>query len=480
MKVMAVLLGTALPLHYPAFAQEATTETPAEPAADAAAEAASPALFTADELDTMLAPIALYPDALLAQVLLAVTYPVDVLKADRFLTKNAELDDKARSALAADQEWPEPVRELTAGFPELIARMAEHMEWTEDAGNAVIAQTDDVLSSLQRLRAQAKLNGYLVDNEAMTVEEDEESGNITISSANPEVVYVPQYTETVYTQPAPATPVYVTDDDDWDDYLMTGAIVWGSAIILDEIFDDDDWDGGWNNGWNNGGNDIDWNGDVNIDNGINIGNGNGNGINRPGDGGGIGGIGGAGGVGGIGGAGGIGGVGGIGGAGGVGGVGGIGGAGGVGGIGGIGERPTTLPGRIGDADPDRVSDRKDGTFKPSTASRDAAREKIATTKTTRGGVSTLPAATGKRDLGKAPAGGNKSTFTLSEKPKAAAKTNRTAKAAPKQISKPKAASKPSAATRTKTASRKAPAYKPSSGGRSKAASSRGSSSRGRR
>ena len=107
MKVMAVLLGTALPLHYPAYAQEATTETPAEPAADATAEAASAALFTAEELDTLLAPIALYPDELLAQVLLAVTYPVDVLKADRFLTKNAELDDKARSALAADEEWPD-------------------------------------------------------------------------------------------------------------------------------------------------------------------------------------------------------------------------------------------------------------------------------------------------------------------------------------------------------------------------------------
>ena len=158
MKVMALLLGTALPLHYPAYAQEATSE-----ATEATAEAAVPALFTADELDTMLAPIALYPDELLAQVLLAVTYPVDVLKADRFLTKNSELDDKARSALAADQEWPEPVRELTAGFPELIARMAEHIDWTEDTGNAVIAQTDDVLASLQRLRAQAMLNGYLVD-----------------------------------------------------------------------------------------------------------------------------------------------------------------------------------------------------------------------------------------------------------------------------------------------------------------------------
>lgn len=450
MKVMAVLLGTALPLQYPAYAQEASTETTADPAADAMTEAASPALFTADELDTLLAPIALYPDALLAQVLLTTTYPVDVLKADRFLTKNAELDDKARSALAADQEWPDPVREMTAGFPELIARMAEHMEWTEDTGNAVIAQTDDVLASLQRLRAQAKLNGYLVDNEAMTVEEDPDSGSITISSANPEVVYVPQYTETVYTQPAPATPIYVTDDDDWDDFLTTGAIVWGSAIIIDEIFDDDDWNGGWNNGWGGGGNDIDWDGDVNIDNGINIGNGNGNGINRPGNGDRPG----------------------------IGDRPGVGDGNGLGDLGGR-DRPTTLPGRIGDADSDRLSNRKDGTFKPSNTSRDAAREKIATTKATNKGVSTLPAASGKRDLGKAPAGGKTSNLALSDKPKAAAKVNRPAKAAPQKIAKPKAAAVPKSASKAKTTKR-APAYKPSSGGRSKQASSRGSKSMKRR
>jgi hypothetical protein len=455
MKVMALLLGTALPLHYPAYAQEATSE-----ATEATAEAAVPALFTADELDTMLAPIALYPDELLAQVLLAVTYPVDVLKADRFLTKNAELDDKARSALAADQEWPEPVRELTAGFPELIARMAEHIDWTEDTGNAVIAQTDDVLASLQRLRAQAKLNGYLVDNEAMTVAEDPESGSITISSANPEVVYVPQYTETVYTQPAPANPVYVTDDDDWDDYLMTGAIVWGSAIIIDEIFDDDDWDGDWDNGWGDGGNDIDWDGDINIDNGINIGNGNGNGINRPGDGGGVGDIGGGGGIGG-------------------GGIGG-GGIGGGGGIAGLGERPTTLPGRIGDADSDRLTDRKDGTFKPSDTSRDAAREKIATTKRTKEGVSTLPAATGKRDLGKAQTGAKPSTFTLSEKPRPTKKAASATRTAPKNVTKPKKAAVPKSVPKANRTTKKAPSYKPSSGSRSKQASSRGNKSMKRR
>jgi hypothetical protein len=126
-----------------------------------------------------------------------------------------------------------------------------------------------------------------------------------------------------------------------------------------------------------------------------------------------------------------------------------------------------------------MSDRKEGTFKPSNASRDAAREKIATTKTTKGGVSTLPAATGKRDLGKAPAGGKKSTLSLSEKPKAAAKTDRKAASAPKKVSKPKKSAAPKSSASVKK-TKKAPAYKPSSGGRSSAASSRGSKSMKRR
>jgi hypothetical protein len=447
MKVMAVLLGTALPLQYPAYAQEASTEA-AEPA-----EAAS--LFTPEELDNLLAPVALYPDALLAQVLLATTYPVDVLMADRFLTKNAELDAKARSALAAEQDWPDPVKEMTAAFPELIARMAEHMDWTEDTGSAVIAQTDDVLASLQRLRAQAKINGYLVDNEAMTVEEDPDSGSITISSANPEVVYVPQYTETVYTQPAPSTPVYVTNDDNWDDLLVTGAVIWGSAIIIDEIFDDDDWDDGWNHwyGGSNGGggNSIDWDGDVNIDNGINIGNGNGNSIGGGNIGGGGGNI--------------------------------IGDGNGIGngGLAGL-ERPTTLPGtvpgRLGDVDSDRLTNRKDGTFKTTDASRDAAREKIARSKETRGGVATLPAATGKRDLGQASAA-KKPSINLADKPKVTSKAGGGTKAAPKNVTKPKKTAVPKSAQKV-SKTKKAPAYKPSSGSRSKQASSRGSKSMKRR
>jgi hypothetical protein len=432
MTLMALLLGTTLAVPPAALAQETA------PTEDVSAEAAS--AFAAEELDTLMAPVALYPDPLLAQVLMATTYPVDVLKADRFLLKNTSLDDKARSALVAEQDWADPVKELSAGFPELVSRMAEHMDWTEQTGNAVIAQTDDVLASLQRLRAQAKLNGYLEDNAAMTVEEDPESGSITISSANPEVVYVPQYTETVYTQPAPATPVYVTDENDWDDYLATGAIIWGSAIIIDEIFDDDDWDNGWDHwyGGNGGGNSIDWDGDINIDNGINIGNGNGNDIG-----------------------------------------GGIGiGNGGIGnGNGGLGnfERPTTLPatlpGRLGDVDSDRLSNRKDGSFKPSDASRDAAREKIA--KVNRGGgVATLPAATGKGDLGKV-SKGPKPSVKLPQVSKPAAKA-KPAKSAPKSLAKPK---KPVAKSNVKLPTKKAaPVYAPSTKSRAGAASSRGKKS----
>jgi hypothetical protein len=479
--IRAFLLGTVLSLHHPAFAQEAA----------AVAEGEAQALFTPEEMDTLLAPVALYPDALLAQVLLATTYPLDVLKADRFLSKNADLDDKARSALAADEDWPDPVRELTAAFPQLISRMAEHIDWTEETGDAVLGATNDVLASIQRLRAQAKLNGYLQDNAAMTVAEDDDTGNITISSKDPDVVYVPQYTETVYTQPAPATPVYVTNDDNWGDILTTGAVVWGSAIILDEIFDDDDWDGGRDHwygggyGGNGNGNSIDWNGDVNIDNGINIGNGNGNGI---GNGGGIGngngnGIGNGGGIGngngnGIGNGGGI----------GNGNGNGIGNGGGIGngngnGIGNGGfERPTTLPGKLGDIDSDRLRDRKDGNFKPSDASRDAAREKIAKTKNRKDGVATLPAATGKRDLGKDKAG-RKPVVKLPEKPRKTPTVDRKPKVSSDKMARPQKpvvpkANKANKANNAKKVqkTKKPPVYMPSTGNRGNAASLRGNKS----
>ncbi len=464
--VAALLAATALSapgLLVPRlWAQETAAPTePAAPSTEAApVDGAAPVeegLLGADALDELFAPVALYPDALLAQVLLSATYPIDVVKADLFIQKNKDKSPQDLSDLIAAQDWPEPVKGLAAGFPDLIGRMVEHIDWTEMTGNALIAQTDDSLASLQRLRAQAKLNGYLEDNAAMTVEESE-TGTISISTANPEVVYVPQYTDTVYTQPAPSTPVYVTDDDNWDDWLATGAIVWGSAILIDEIFDDD-WDNDWNDYWDGdrpgGGNEIDWDGDINIDNGINIGSGN---IDRTNLGEGARGDGALGGA-----------V-----AGGV--------AGGI--AGGALNRPSTRPplesGRLGDVSGDRLQNGKEGNFKPSNASRDAAREKISRQTAAGGSVATLPAATGKGDrVGKPstrPAAGAAPKRTS---PAAKPAANRSAAAKPK-VSKPKSTSRPSSAGSKKSSASRSPSYKPSSGSRAKASSSRGGSSRGGR
>ncbi|MCA3505944.1 MAG: DUF3300 domain-containing protein [Rhodobacter sp.] len=456
--VASLLLATALTAPcLPAsrlWAQEA--EAPAAPAVSPAQVVPEDGgLLDAGALDELFAPVALYPDALLAQVLLAATYPLDVVKADLFLQKNAGKSPGEMSDLIVAQSWPEPVKGLAAGFPDLIGRMVEHLDWTEMAGNALIGQTDDSLAALQRLRAQARLNGYLEDNAAINVEESE-TGTITISSADSEVVYVPQYTGTVYTTPAPATPYYVTDDDEWDDILATGVIVLGAAVILDEIFDDD-WDNDWNGYWDGngpgGGNQIDWSGDINIDNGINIGSGRID-IDREGlaEGGRLG-------------------------------DGTLGdGTRGDGNPGGAMTRPPGRPaidsGRLGDVSEDQVRNARDGNFRPSDASQNAAREKIARQTAAGGSVATLPASTGKGDRAGKPsprpaAGAAPKRTDLAPQPQG----NRSIAAKP-NVSKPKTTTRPSAASASRNSSAShPPSYKPSSGSRARASASRGGASR---
>jgi uncharacterized membrane protein YgcG len=236
---------------------------------EAAVAAAGP--LTADQLDALFGPVALFPDAVLSRLLVAVTFPLDVVKAGRFIEQSADLPDTERATQAQAQPWDASVQELAAAFPDLVTRMNDHIDWTEQAGEAVLAQTDDVLASVQRLRAKAQENGYLVDNQAQTVETVGDT--IVIEPAQEGVVYVPTYqSEVVYTTPITTPPVYYYDDydgDDWEDAVIAGGIILGGAIILDEIFDDDDW-GGWDD-WDNDV-DLDWDGgDITIDRGdINI------------------------------------------------------------------------------------------------------------------------------------------------------------------------------------------------------------------
>ncbi|MBP7241213.1 DUF3300 domain-containing protein [Amaricoccus sp.] len=281
MRTAIVLSAVALAVAAGASAQEPAPEPrPAGLAQPAAADAAAPAdaLLTDDELDALLAPYALYPDSLMNQILVAATFPLDVAKADRWVADNQDLPAADREAAVDGAGWDPSVAVLAAGFPVVIQRMAEDLDATETLGDAVLAQTDDVLDSVQRLRGQAQAVGQLASNEAQTVEVDEE-GAISIAPADPDTVYVPSYDPSVVYATAPAGSTYVTTDPVGygpGNWLATGAIAFGSALLVDEIFDDDD---DWNDYWRHNDVHVDWDDgefyprpdrDIRIDGDVNI------------------------------------------------------------------------------------------------------------------------------------------------------------------------------------------------------------------
>ena len=309
-----------------------------------------------EELESLVAPIALYPDPLLAQTLAASTYPIEVIQLQQWMDKNKNLTGKALAEAVAKQPWDPSVQGLIQ-TPEVVQRMAGNIQWTSDLGNAFLAQQTDVMAAVQRLRAKAQGTGNLKTSEQTVVQtETVPSGQqvIKIEQANPEVVYVPSYDSTVVYGPAPAAYPYYPYT--YPGYYAGTALMWGAGIALGAAA----W-GNWGGHWGN----CDWNGgNVNINNNNNFNRNVNRNVNRgqAGQGGkwqhnpshrgnapygdrgtankfggrGPGGAGGAGRPGGVGGAGGVGGVGGAGRPGGPGGAGGIGGAGRPGGPGGPG------------------------------------------------------------------------------------------------------------------------------------------------
>ncbi|MFD0979319.1 DUF3300 domain-containing protein [Tropicimonas aquimaris] len=250
----------------------AQTEAPAEPAAETAS------LLTDAELQTLVAPVALYPDTLLIQVLVASTYPLDVAKAQILLEKNEGLDPEALEAKIAQEEFDPSVEVLATAFPTVVGEMAEHLDWTESVGNAMLAQSDDVMNAVQVLRQQAIQTGALLDNDqqSVTLEEmdatlstsDAPAETVVIQPANPQTVYVPQYDQNV---------VYDTNRYGVGDALLTGAVAFGTVALIDEIFDDDDdWDDYWGcrncAGWGGGPIYREPDIDIDVDGNVNIGN----------------------------------------------------------------------------------------------------------------------------------------------------------------------------------------------------------------
>jgi hypothetical protein len=179
--------------------------------AQAPAQEPAAARIPPDQLDSLVAPIALYPDPLLAQVLAASTYPVEIIQLQQWLAKNPGLKDKALEDAVSKQPWDPSVKGL-AGLPDVIKRLADDIQWTTDLGNAFLAQQKDVMDAVQRMRAKAEAKGNLSSNQQQTVQTKtvENQQVIVIEQANPQVVSVPSYNPTVVygPPPYPYPPVY--------------------------------------------------------------------------------------------------------------------------------------------------------------------------------------------------------------------------------------------------------------------------------
>jgi hypothetical protein len=146
--------------------------------------------FKKEELVQMLAPIALYPDSLIAQILMASTYPLELVEAERWVRQNKELKGDALDAALQNKNWDTSVKSL-CHFPDILFAMSEKLDQTRKLGDAFLSQKDDVMATIQELRQKARQQGNLktTDNQQVIIEKEV----ITIAPVNPEVVYVPVY-----------------------------------------------------------------------------------------------------------------------------------------------------------------------------------------------------------------------------------------------------------------------------------------------
>ncbi len=191
-------------------------------------------VFRQEELDQMLAPIALYPDSLLAQILRAATYPREVVPADRWVRANKNLPPEARNDALDRQSWDPSVKALVP-FPDVLAMMSEKLDWTQRVGDAFLAQEADVMATIQDLRAKAYAAGNLRSTEQQLVKR--EGTIIVVEPANPQVVYVPVYSPTVVYGPwwYPAYPPYAVYPYRYYSpgaAVATGVIVFGTAVAV--------------------------------------------------------------------------------------------------------------------------------------------------------------------------------------------------------------------------------------------------------
>ena len=209
-------------------------------------------VFSKEELAQALAPVALYPDALLAQVLMASTYPGDVADAAKWSKAHPDAKGDAAVKAVATEPWDPSVQALVA-FPQALLMLGHDIAWTQKLGDAFLAQPDDVMSTVQELRRKAHAAGNLKSDEHQKVSQEAAAAGgpqtIVIESPQPDVVYVPTYDSTVmygaWGYPS-YPPYYYPPAAYWyPGAAFVGGIMWGVGIgIAGGLWGDCNWGGG--------------------------------------------------------------------------------------------------------------------------------------------------------------------------------------------------------------------------------------------
>jgi hypothetical protein len=232
------------------------------PAGALAQQPGAAPVFKQEELDQILAPIALYPDSLVSQILIASTYPLEIVQADRFAKQNTNLKGDALTKSLEAQSWDPSVKSLV-NFPQVLTMMNEKLDWTQKLGDAFLAQQKAVMDTIQSLRAKAQAAGNLKTTKEQTVIVEQKI--IKIEPASPQVVYVPTYNPTVVygAWPYPAYPPYYYYPPGY--VAATSAFAFASGVALGAA-----WGYAWGNCDYHGGNvKYNYNQNVTINNNIN-------------------------------------------------------------------------------------------------------------------------------------------------------------------------------------------------------------------
>lgn len=242
--ITAVLCAALmLPGNVDLWAMQQQQTQPAKQQAQQPGSSTPAAKISNQQLDSMVAPIALYPDPLLGQILVASTYPLEIVQLHQWLEQNKKLKDKALADAVMKKGW-DPSVQAMAVFPDVVKQMATSIAWTDDLGNAFLAQESDVMDAVQRMRSKAVEKGALKTTEQQKVETKvvEQKTVVVVQPAKTEVVYVPSYDPVaIWGTPYYPYPAYAYP------YYPAGGMLLGFGVGLAVGAA---WGGGW--GWNTG------------------------------------------------------------------------------------------------------------------------------------------------------------------------------------------------------------------------------------